>query len=203
MTDNATSRGLLDVEAVYVPWKAVETAHDHLRTVGEEGAEGLALWAGVRDGNTFQVRETIIPEQTAHATREGVCVTVGSAELRRIGVWLYERGYQIVAQLHSHPGAAYHSATDDHFAVATTAGALSLVVPDYARRPFALERCAAYRLTQSGMWSPVSQSELTRLIHILAPPATSDAADDSSTTPTADAGKERKWHWLRSLTRRP
>lgn len=95
-----------------------------------------------------------------------MCVVTGPEELHRINVWLYREKLTLMAQIHSHPGRAYHSSTDDEYAVATTVGCLSLVVPDYARAPFDLVRTASYRLDATGVWRPLSAAQAQRLIVI-------------------------------------
>lgn len=160
------NEGFLGIEEVFVPASAAEKAQNHLRLVGASGYEGFALWAGNREGTKFFVRETIIPEQTGHITPSGVYVTVGPAELHRINVWLYEHQMTLIAQLHSHPGEAYHSDTDDAFPIATTLGAFSLVIPYYARGPFSLSNCAVYRLMPRKGWSHISRSAAAKIIQI-------------------------------------
>ncbi|HEY6183484.1 MAG TPA: Mov34/MPN/PAD-1 family protein [Terriglobales bacterium] len=129
--------------------------------------EGFALWVGNREERTFYVRETIIPAQQGHSCEDGVCVTVGPDELHRLNVQLYAQKMSIIAQLHSHPGSAYHSETDDSFPIATTVGCLSLVIPDFACFPFSLGRCAVYRLTAEGAWSFVVPSDVEKLVTIV------------------------------------
>lgn len=156
--------GLLDLEQVIVPMSLAEAANQHLRDVGREGYEGFALWAGRRKGNVFQVVETVIPTQQGLRSLNGVCVTVDGDELFRLNVHLFENGLSLVAQLHSHPGAAFHSETDDSFPIATTAGAFSLVVPNFAVHPFALERCATYRLIPGRGWVQLAPKSVCELI---------------------------------------
>lgn len=156
--------GFLDLEEVRVPRRAADEAQAHLRNVGENGFEAFALWAGVRSERRFFVKETIIPAQTGYRLPDGVCVTVGPEELHRINVWLYEHEMTLIAQLHSHPEEAFHSDTDDAFPIATTLGSLSLVLPDYASRPFNLQECAVYRLMPKTGWTPVSPGAAARLI---------------------------------------
>ena len=160
-------RGLLGIEQVFVPASAVERAQEHLREVGEIGYEGFALWAGVSEGKRFFVREAIIPDQTGHRSPEGVCVAVGADELHRINVWLYEHEMTLIAQLHSHPDEAYHSDTDDAYPIATTLGALSLVLPYYAKQPFSVKSCAVYRLMPGRGWAEVSKAAAARLITVV------------------------------------
>lgn len=158
--------GLLDITSVHVPHDLALEAHGHLRKAGEYGLEGMALWAGLRDGVVFRVTHTIIPKQHGVRSAAGVSVSIGPDELHRLNVWLFENQLTLVAQLHSHPTDAYHSDTDDAFPIATTAGSLSLVIPDFARRSFALPECAVYRLSAAGIWEGLSTSDVLSLIKL-------------------------------------
>lgn len=142
----------LDLTSVRVSRRCADAAQAHLRRVGRDGSEGFALWIGQRSGTVFTVTETLIPVQTAHHSPYGVSVSVDAAELFRINRLLYSSGQELLAQLHSHPADAYHSETDDAYPIATMAGAFSLVVPDFAVRPFSLAECAVYRLVPGQGW---------------------------------------------------
>jgi hypothetical protein len=107
----------------------------------------------------------IIPAQAGLRTESGLCVYVGGDELHRLNVHLYEKQIKLVAQIHSHPTDAYHSDTDDAYAIATVLGSLSIVVPDFASRPFNMQECAVYRLDGRG-WIEVPPSDLPHLIEI-------------------------------------
>jgi Prokaryotic homologs of the JAB domain len=158
--------GFLGVRSVVIPKMLALEAHQHLQRAGRQGLEGFALWAGVREGEVFRVQHTIIPAQSGLRFESGVCVRIASDELHRLNVWLYEHRVTLIAQLHSHPTAAYHSETDDEFPVATTVGSLSLVIPDFAAQPFSLDRCAVYQLNAAGRWAAVTRDEAGRLITI-------------------------------------
>ena len=73
--------GLLAVQNVRVPLSKALEAHGYLRQIGRHGAEAVALWAGTLEGVNFEVRATIIPEQTPYQTPTGVCFTVSPQEL--------------------------------------------------------------------------------------------------------------------------
>jgi hypothetical protein len=156
--------GFLEIEKIEVVLSAVHSAHGFLQKAGLCGSEGFALWVGRRNGSFFHVSEAVIPAQTGHVTDSGICVSVGAEELHRLNVSLYTRKLSIIAQLHSHPEEAYHSTTDDAFPIATTAGSLSLVIPDFARQPFSLPRCAIYRLTEDGIWDFLPSTQAEQLI---------------------------------------
>jgi len=158
--------GLAAMTSVRVPSELALEAHDYLRQVGLQGAEGFALWAGVLQDEVFQVTNTRIPVQHHLRTDDGILVVVDSEELLRTNMWLYERGLTLVAQLHSHPTDAYHSETDDTLPIVATVGGLSLVAPDFARRPFSLADYAVYRLTPEKGWVELADDEVRELIVI-------------------------------------
>ena len=158
--------GFSGIRRVLVPLEATRETQRFLRAVGERGNEGLVLWCGKADGDTFNVTRILIPRQRGIRTADGVCAIVDSREMHRINVELYESGLRIVAQVHSHPTHAFHSDTDDEYAIANTVGALSFVVPDFAVREFSLDDCAIYRLGAGGEWSELSLEEANALIDV-------------------------------------
>ncbi len=154
------------VRTVNVPRASVVEVQQHLRRVGRDGYEGLGLLVGRQHGETFDVSQAVIPAQKHMRTADGVCVIVEGPELHRLNVWLYREKLTLMAQIHSHPGRAYHSDTDDAYAVATAVGCLSLVVPDFGRRPFDLGDVASYRLDAKARWKSLSRAEVARTIII-------------------------------------
>lgn len=155
---------LADVRRVVVPGECADAVHAHLRAVGRDGHEGMALWVGIQTSEIFNVSRTIIPAQRHIRNSDGVCVVIEADELHRLNVMLYKEKLTLLGQIHSHPGRAYHSDTDDRYAIATTVGCLSLVVPDFARAPFAISRCASYRLNGRGRWKELSLREASTLM---------------------------------------
>jgi len=138
----------------------------HLRRMGRGGFEGFVLWVGIADGTHFTVTQAVVPQQRAVRSSCGTYVEVGSEELHRLNVWLYSNKLELLAQVHSHPADAYHSTTDDAYAIATTVGCFSFVVPYFAVRPFALVDCAVYQLRRSGEWAELTSRQVTRMFSI-------------------------------------
>lgn len=156
-------RGLLDVTRVLLPRELADAAQEHLRDAGVQGFEGLALWAGRADGRGFLVEQTIIPRQQGLRTESGLCYHVDADELHRINRHLFSHGHTLIAQIHSHPDEAYHSVVDDDYAIAATVGAFSVVVPDFAVRPFDLTECAIYRLLPGARWTRLAPAAIAQL----------------------------------------
>lgn len=155
-----------EIEKVSVPKSLVDETQEFLRKVGKHGREGMVLWVGKADGNHFDVTTMLVPRQRGLKTQDGVCVVVDGDEMHRINLELYKTGLQLIAQIHSHPHDAYHSETDDEYALTTTEGTLSLVIPDFAVRSFDLEECAVYRLSKAGNWELVSPRRAKSLLSI-------------------------------------
>jgi hypothetical protein len=158
---------LADVSCVNLPPDCVVKAHAHMRAMGAQGYEGIALWAGRRNGSVFDVVETIVPKQSGFRSDAGLSVMIAGDELHRVNVHLFKNGLSLIAQIHSHPGRAYHSAVDDAYPIVAKIGGLSLVVPDFARAPFSLNTCATYRLSAAGAWEQLNGREVSTLIKLV------------------------------------
>ena len=161
-----TQIGFLDIEKVRLPESCAQMAIEALYSAGTHGVEGVALFAGVREGNTFNITQTIIPRQKAGAVEDGLIYVVSGEELERIGLALYDNGLQLFAQIHSHPGAAYHSETDDAFPIVTVLGGVSIVVPNFARGGVRLSQWAIYRLLPNTGWTEVTGKQKETLFVI-------------------------------------
>ena len=105
----------------------VGQTYEQLRSCGQGRRECQAFWiAGTQTPN--QILRLAHP---AHAST-AASVDVDMAWLTRFFFELADRNECIRAQVHSHPGAAFHSGTDDRWPVIRQHGFLSLVLPDFA-----------------------------------------------------------------------
>lgn len=170
-----STHGLLAITSFHLPVSHAEKALAHMRAVGKQGLEGVALWAGVIDGTAFHVQETIIPAQEASRTEQGLLYVVEGEELHRINRELYRSGLRLAAQIHSHPGRAYHSDTDDAYPIVAVLGGVSIVVPNFAKGPLDVNTWAVYRLTPDWGWTELRPKEKREFLHLIndipAPPA--------------------------------
>jgi proteasome lid subunit RPN8/RPN11 len=158
--------GLLHIESVRVPIACVESVYHHLQAMGDKGLEGVALWSGRIKDRTFEVQTTIIPAQMAGQLENGLLYAVDGEELHRINHWLYQHKQTLVAQLHSHPGEAYHSEMDNRYPIIAVFGGVSIVIPDFGFNAFSLDDWAVYRLSPEKVWAELSPSDIRSLIQI-------------------------------------
>lgn len=101
-----------------------------LQTAGRNGKEGVVLWLGQRTSarRRIEVDEALCPDH--QASRDHFWFSARA--MRRIREVLRTQGLMIAAQVHTHPGHAFHSQADDEWAITRHQGALSLVIPHFA-----------------------------------------------------------------------
>ncbi len=110
---------------------AAETAERH---------EGIAYLLGQTNGSTTIVLGAVRPE--SHTTRGSF--NVSSLAMAKVVRKANDAGLQVVGQIHTHPGEAYHSDGDVEGARIAYEGFVSIVAPDYGRLLPSLARCAVY-----------------------------------------------------------
>jgi hypothetical protein len=117
--------------------------------------EGIIYLLGRTDGTVTLAVAVFRPQ--AHTTPGSFqvaaialapCVTVAS-----------DLSLQVVGQVHTHPGEAFHSGGDVEGARIRYAGYASVVIPNYGRRLPALSGIAAY-LWRDGAWRGLADSDI-------------------------------------------
>lgn len=137
-----------------------------LRESGSAQREGIVLWLGQREPTSIRVARAYRPQHTAqadmfHIPRAGMAAM--HDELRRHRV-------MVAAQVHSHPFEAFHSKADDRWAIVRHEGALSLVVPYFARNTTLmnfLEHTKVYRFSASAQWIEVPGADVSQCLQII------------------------------------
>jgi len=155
-----------EISTITVPIRCVEHIYEHLRSAGREGVEGVGLWFGRQEGKLFTICTSLIPAQKSYRLEEGLLYQVGSEELYRINKWAYEQNLVLLVQLNSHPGTAYHSATDDAYPIVATLGGLSIVIPNFGSDPIDKKYWKVYRLKAKG-WKELTEYEVGKLFQII------------------------------------
>ena len=126
---------------------------DILRVGGARSQERVVLWLGPAYGirEPMPVTEVYEPDQITDIDY----FKLTPASLRALMTHLRGARLKILAQVHSHPGGAFHSEADDKWAIIRHVGALSLVLPEFARNTTPAnfsEHTASYRLSGENEW---------------------------------------------------
>lgn len=164
--NHPSPRGLLDVERFVFPQATLDRALLTLAEAREQGYECFVVFGAKLDhrGRRATFTSAMRPEQTAHRTPHGLLVRVDGRALFSVNQALRERGEILAAQIHAHPTEAFHSDTDDSLPLATLLGALSIVVPDFARDGLlSWQRWAWFRLVGPGEWHPARADALVEV----------------------------------------
>lgn len=151
---------------VACPSAVVSATIDALRRSGARGHEGIVLWLGERRSGQIEVAQAYVPE---HSARRDM-FHIPPSGMRTLQGHLRARRWMIVAQVHSHPGLAFHSSADDDWAIVRHVGALSIVAPYFARQltPGSfLADCATYELDEGNRWRRVEIGDVGSRCEIL------------------------------------
>ena len=159
---------LASASKLRVPRSVIATTWEALRSYGEQGYEGFVLWMGRLEGALAIVEVALVPAQSSIRGEDGVGYFVTSDTLFQINRELHRTKRRLIAQVHSHPTEAYHSATDDAYAVVTTEGGFSIVVPNFAARDPDPTECAIYRLL-GGRWKELGLRDVNLGVDWTAP----------------------------------
>ena len=99
-----------------------------LRTLSDKVRESVLLWTGMEQDRKAHVGNIIVPEQSASRIHFDVPLDERLKIIRQLA----ESHEKLLAQLHTHPGRAFHSPRDDRLALPRHRGAISIVVPRFA-----------------------------------------------------------------------
>lgn len=133
----------------------VEATLTSLRKAGEYKHEGIVLWLADRASPSVIV-EAYVPMHVADADR----FWISPEAMTEMMDYLRSGQRAVAAQVHSHPGIAFHSNVDDAYALPHHAGAFSIVVPFFASGTTVdnFEQCSAFFvLSTQGEWTPMGK----------------------------------------------
>lgn len=135
-----------------------------IRAAGKADRETVVLWLGRgSESEGWVITECYHPRHFA----EYDYFKIPAESMRELMRYLREKKLKLIAQVHSHPKEAFHSAADDAWAIVRYEGALSLVVPHFGGRTDAesfLDDIAVYKLAKDDSWlkaNPRSELEVS------------------------------------------
>lgn len=161
------------LEKFYIPYDILNQTSKSLRVFGARRCEGLVLWLGAKNVSSAHVEKILIPPQNSIKSENGVGYFVTSETLFSLNKLLSDTGLRLLAQVHSHPGRAYHSNADDRYCIVTTEGYFSIVVPNFGYGPSDLYQWSIYQLID-GIWEELSLRKVKTIFSIENKPNTND-----------------------------
>ena len=147
-----------DGEAVSVAPSLLEDTYLQLRACGQQRRECHLFWiASCRDPH--HITRVVHPRHIATS----VSIEIDTDWLNSFFLELADRRECIRVQVHSHPGAAFHSGTDDSWPAVRMRGYLSLVVPNFATGEPDLDGAYLAEQDENGSWLEGDVKERVRI----------------------------------------
>jgi hypothetical protein len=131
------------------------TTFEVLQACGKSRCECVAYWTGPLDGEGVVDRV----EHPAHAAGRN-WYEVDHDWLTAFFAQLRQERRTVRAQVHTHPGPAGHSETDDQYSIVPAIGFLSLVLPRFAQGDPSLRGAYLAELQADGTWIQLSAHEV-------------------------------------------
>lgn len=148
-----------------IPAMVLEDSRAFFLDRAKQGCEGTGLLVGPAAAETVRVSHFFAPEQRCIKTPLGLRVELTEwAHYTLTDNLAPDERFH--ARIHSHPENAYHSALDDDNEILSHEGAISIVVPRFARDPIDLLACAIYRFTRRQGWMQLGPPEVRTLFEV-------------------------------------
>ncbi len=120
---------------------------------GHDRHESGAFLLGTRVDGRPVVRDVVYyDELDPSAYDQGICILHGPAFGKLWGV-CRERGLEVVADVHTHGGAAWQSDSDRTNPMVAQLGHLALIVPSFARAPVRRSTVGIYEYLGNHAWT--------------------------------------------------
>src|SRR5213592_1472027 len=133
-----------------VPRRILDQTFEFFRRCGGGRRECQVLWTS-NWGSLQSIVEAVHPAHQAHVGG----FVLDDTWITSFWLKLAASGRGIRVQVHTHPGAAFHSSTDDEYPIIHTPGFLSLVIPKFALGPVGFAGAYLTEMGADGQWHEV------------------------------------------------
>lgn len=123
-----------------------------LSSCGHSECECVVYWTGPSNAEVIDA-----VEHPTHC-RSPYGYQIDDSWLTSFGFCLGRHRRSVKVQVHTHPGAAFHSKTDDDWPFVVQPGFLSVVIPNFAMNGMTLEDAWIGRLQEDGTWLQLTSS---------------------------------------------
>ncbi len=155
----------MNISPVEISSGQIAETIDLLRQAGRK--ECVLLWLGRRENGVQRIFDVYRPLQQAardyfEIPRQGMAALMERLRTREL---------YVVSQVHTHPELAFHSPADDKWAIGRHIGALSIVLPFFAKSTTTenfSEEAAIFQLDSVNCWNEVASEDVGGLLRIRA-----------------------------------
>jgi len=131
----------------------LQRTFSNLRECGRGECECAVYWIGPSESNLVNGVEHPIHRRSPFGYE------INDRWLTDFWKRLAASKHSVKAQVHTHPGEAFHSATDDNWPIVSQEGFLSIVIPEFATGETSLKNAWIGQLGGDGNWNRVASPE--------------------------------------------
>jgi len=142
-----------------IPQRVLDQTFEHFRRCGAGTRECQTLWTSPWDSPEL-ITDVVHPAHRAH----GGGFVLEDSWITSYWLELAATRAGIRVQIHTHPGAAFHSPTDDEYPIIHTPGFLSLVVPRFGLGPVGFAGAFLAEIGLDGRWCEQRVESRLRII---------------------------------------
>jgi hypothetical protein len=146
------------VEKIAIPRKILNRTWRYLSKRGKIQLEGVAYWTGSADSSGGAIKHVIFPK--SYEEESNIHLEISDFEVMRLTQKIQDFDEFLLARVHSHPTAAYHSPSDDRGCLSGRIGMISIVIPDFAKSSPDITKAAIYERLSVGTWRQISEKEI-------------------------------------------
>ena len=172
MSGDITSRRIPEQITTYsVQLKVLDQTLAYFRGEGSSRFEGFTCWSGrIETDRSASILHCAFPPDSNVGKHE-FFAHLDLAATTSIAEQIRSRGEFLLAQLHTHPGRAFHSSVDDNHSISQRRGFLSIVVPRFGLRKFygrqTLTGCSVNEHQGAGIWREWNSAEVRRRLKVI------------------------------------
>lgn len=151
------------INKINLPYSIIDKTIEFFRALGKDSLEACGIWVGEEQNDLFEVKEVWFPKQ------ENTIISyyISAIDVHHLNVKLNKNNYSAIAQLHTHPGDAFHSTVDDEHTILNLPGSFSIVFPNYGSIPVnAISKWMVYRLLD-GEWKYQTKNKVKVIFQII------------------------------------
>jgi len=141
----------------------LDVTRGHLCARGRDGHEGALCWAGIVNG-----RVAVVTTALLFVASGDWGVHISTADTGLLYAHCHARGLTLLAQVHSHPRAAFHSAVDERLPHSAEPGFLSMVVPNFGHATYTdFSAWGTFEQVYYEKWRQWDRAEKCRRLRVL------------------------------------
>jgi len=154
------------IHSVRVDGRVFQDTLQELKKVGDGNKEGIAYWSGTLNETKATIKNVMFADEYPEFHNEELFASVSLDMSFKIGEKIHERNEILFAQVHTHPGEAFHSFVDNTYPISHRVGFFSIVIPYFGKNVNSLSQCKIFEYEGKAKWHELNKDEIKRKFEV-------------------------------------